>query len=97
MYAPKNPGLIDCICGACQSVTFDQSDYPTILNFHLNGHDQPFKSITSVRGDMRPAASGASLHGLPRVRVRVRCVLMGRLLPDVLWIMVPLQSRGVLC
>lgn len=43
-----------------QSVTFDQSDYPTILNFHLNGHDAPFKSITSVRGDMRPAASGTA-------------------------------------
>lgn len=43
--------------GDIVSVTFDQSDYPTILNFHLNGHDAPFKSITSVRGDMRPAAS----------------------------------------
>lgn len=41
-----------------QSVSYDQSDYPTILNFHLNGHDAPFKSITSVRGDMRPAISG---------------------------------------
>jgi hypothetical protein len=41
-----------------QSVSYDQSDYPTILNFHQNGHEAPFKSITSVRGDMRPAVSG---------------------------------------
>lgn len=39
-------------------MSYDQSDYPTILNFHHNGHDAPFKSITSVRGDMRPAVSG---------------------------------------
>ena len=39
------------------SVSYDQSDYPTILNFHQNGHEAPFKSITSVRGDMRPAVS----------------------------------------
>jgi hypothetical protein len=45
-----------------QSVTYDQSDYPTILNFHLNGHDAPFKSITSVRGDMRPAASSTDVN-----------------------------------
>lgn len=43
--------------GDVVSVSYDQSDYPTILNFHLNGHDAPFKSITSVRGDMRPAIS----------------------------------------
>lgn len=60
--------MTSAVVSLLQSVSYDQSDYPTILNFHHNGHDAPFKSITSVRGDMRPAVSG-ELRPNPEVQL----------------------------
>eukprot|EP01043_Picozoa_sp_COSAG02_P130482 COSAG02_NODE_68160_length_251_cov_0.677632_1_plen_45_part_10 len=38
-----NDKMTSAVVPLLQSVSYDQSDYPTILNFHQNGHDAPFK------------------------------------------------------
>lgn len=82
-----------------QSVSYDQSDYPTILNFHHNGHDAPFKSITSVRGDMRPAVSGEQPRNPPDLRgyqFLPQCVVLNAKLCACLTLYAAVSGQAVL-